>query len=325
MSDLDELLLPEDVLFASTHFRCTDFLDSFACEINDLNCNQDVLPMIMSVDESAWIGCDYNTFALETSEVLGERLNRDYPDIDDERARLGAHLEAECQEVLIYIRALYESLKLTCSANKMPAKRIIFLEGPSAVGKTTVSTKSFDYSFYKETVPLFQEKKDSIVQSLYQSRVTGDIINFLKIKNDQKYEIFEIIDRSMFSCVIYDVLFKCNGHMSDPEKFKRDVLDYLSSDIRSEVRKMFNDWLTILEGLVPGVKVTILWVKPTNLIKVTQMLESRKSFEVIDNYNLYNYVVNQNFLFQEFWKISCIGECFEIESLLFPHMFENNK
>lgn len=192
---------------------------------------------------------------------------------------------------------------------------VIFLDGVSCVGKTTLAEKSVDFSKYVKMYPGFAKKNcDMHIQYLYDHTVTNDILNHL----DDIYACnsrISIIDRSFFSTLAYDILFKYKGHEADPDAFRAATDEVFEDEIYC---KMLSDtwqsWGSRLDKLYPDMNIMLLWVIPTNVKEVCENLKSRGSFE--NSFVMENYIQNQGYMFKKLRAVTGLGSILFVESYL---------
>lgn len=196
---------------------------------------------------------------------------------------------------------------------------IIFLEGTSGVGKTTSSNKSFDYVKYLSNNPEFSEKHNNPhLQILYDTHIHLDLIDNLLIFKDQDLKDDIYIDRFFISQFVYYILFKFNGQNVDPENFKFNV----DNDVFSKVeicillKNLTGKFLNLVTKIT-NKPSTIYWCVSKD-VKFTEIaMRSRNGFEIenekTNNWNIENYIHNQNYLFKKLQSIIGIGKLVEVE------------
>lgn len=196
-------------------------------------------------------------------------------------------------------------------------KLVVFLDGVSCVGKTTVSGRSVDFLKYVEEYPGFAQKNELMhIQYLYDHLVTDDILHYLDgIANDDWDEEFKasgdnmsIIDRSFYSTVAYDIIFKYKGDCEEPNVFQKAVDVVFEDKIFCTLLKhIWQSWDARFKRLYPTLNINLLWVIPKNVDKVINNLKNRGTFE--NNFgNLRNYIENQSYVFEKLCKITDVGK-----------------
>lgn len=199
--------------------------------------------------------------------------------------------------------------------NKM-VREVIILEGTSATGKTSSSNSiSCDFTYYCGRHPMLVNKnEDSIHSDLYNNKLFTDTIVFLKRANKNPDGEDLVVDRSIFSSLLYNILFKFKGFNEDPLVFKKVVNEFMHADMCKLIYQNYNILWTLLLEAAPLLKISLLWIDPLNVEKVVEQLHTRNGFEVTNGYNLKNYVLNQKFLFIKFQHILEIGVIVEVDS-----------
>lgn len=289
--------------------------------------------------------------------------------------------------------------------------KVIFLDGVSCVGKTTVASRTVDFLKYLDMYPGFTQKNDLMhIQNLYDHLVTNDVFALLdeinqndsqqaglpviKIdgcspeektlepcKNDnsqleimkdetinvknkfeninggnikienikvdsikvdnlhvktintecEQFELkgntvsagnvgesrLEIIDRSFFSTLAYDIIYKYNGQIEDPVKFRQAVEAVFGDEQYTELlRRVWKSWERRFEKFYPNLDIQILWIVPKNVTKVAENLRKRNTFENTAGYHLENYIKNQSYIFKKLQAITEVGMVFEIDEFI---------
>lgn len=183
-----------------------------------------------------------------------------------------------------------------------PKYDIVFLEGTCCLGKTTVSDHTFDFTQYIENFgPYAMKHQLPHIASLYEAVVGADIVNFLRDYTDGD----KICDRMMFSQLAYALVFHYKGHKRDPKEFAADVDREFFNDSETvqEVGRVFNKWMKIFNGMVPNATVRVVWLIAKNVDLTVKHIEERACSEDLLNWNLRNYVENQNTVFSRLASI----------------------
>lgn len=99
---------------------------------------------------------------------------------------------------------------------------IVFVEGTSCLGKTTVARRSFDMMEYVKREPLYRDKHSlPYMQALYEAELYADLA-LLRLEpsttNDRVYA-----DRGYVSQFCYATLFAYEGESAEPELFAARV------------------------------------------------------------------------------------------------------
>lgn len=191
---------------------------------------------------------------------------------------------------------------------KKPRNVVVFVEGASCIGKTTSCDISFDYTKYVEQNALYADKNsDAAIQNLYNMKLYSDIVKMLVERNNCTVDQPDLyVDRFIFSSLVYDILFKCDGHIVEHEEFKRRVnAQYLNNvAFKKQLRDVWIDFIATLEVIAPNVRIELLLITPKSAIQAAAALERRGSMEVTRGFSLLNYMLNQMYLFNELYFIS---------------------
>lgn len=192
-------------------------------------------------------------------------------------------------------------------------KKIIYYEGTSGVGKTTVGTDhSYDLTNYTDKHPLFKSKQTlPYVQTMYMMHLYSDLVlDLLEFSRDEVARM-SFNDRHIFSQLVYDILFFYKGERTNPQEFRQVVDKAIFNDrncvklLRLSMRRVFDT----VKSIAPNVEINIDWFISGDALFTKQKLIDRGGFEAYQsNWNLEWYVQNQNYLFQTLWEISKIGD-----------------
>lgn len=256
---------------------------------------------------------------------------------------------------------------------------IVFIEGTSCIGKTTVCHRSFDYDYYRKLNPLYIKKQEIPgVKSLYDANLMIDVFDELldwrdricqlelethqlasndgatlslfdrclpncqSSSNDIYYDEREgfkrstiretsapmldrIFERVIFSQVVYDILFALKGEVVPPEKFAAAVDELIVLDInyRNEIRRVFKKWMDLARRLVPCANIKMLWCGADNVRKTVEDIKKRGGFENdAPDWNLVNYIANQNYIFKTIAEISGVGRYVTVDKLTGRSVYE---
>lgn len=195
-------------------------------------------------------------------------------------------------------------------------QKLIFLEGPACIGKTTSSITTFDFTMYLEKYRRFALKRDlAHVNSLYEHLLITDVMDFLSsIQQANNHGIVKstspkLVDRSHFSSIIYNILFYCDGHVLDHETYKVQFQQKILKDTTfcSLLADMCTKSWKLLQKLAPSLDIFLLCVIPTNIDRVVVNLKKRNTFETTSGFDLLAYTQNQIYTFVTLFKLINIG------------------
>lgn len=202
-------------------------------------------------------------------------------------------------------------------------QKLIFLEGPACIGKTTNALVTFDFSMYCEKYANFATKTTySHLNSLYEQLLNADIIEFLMNVESScadgtlQPSLPKFVDRSNFSTIIYNILFHLNGHTVDHEAYKKNFeLEILSDKTFCAVfAEMCQKSWNIIKKLTPSLDVILLLVIPNNPEKIVESLRRRNSFEAQMGFDLMAYTQNQIYTFEIMYKMANVGVVMKIDN-----------
>lgn len=199
-----------------------------------------------------------------------------------------------------------------------PRNRVIFVEGPSCIGKTTVSDNSLDYTRYVASCPMYAQKHaDPAVQALYNSKLATEFYSAIMQRSlctEQMEDLY--VDRSIFSSLIYEALFKLDGHQAEHAVFCQQVEEqYIEREgFVEELSRVWNDILKFITMMAPNLDVGLIWIIPKSVYDVAALLEKRNTMEVAMNFNLLEYVRNQTYMFEEFARLSGVGCIMKVDT-----------
>lgn len=200
-------------------------------------------------------------------------------------------------------------------AKPIPLKRklIIFLEGTSGVGKTTLADYSLDFFYFIEKWPQYASKQANVyLQCVYDIHLfTLTFQNLHRVSVGEEFSEKSVIyhDRSFISQFVYAILFTFNGQYADPVEFRSSVYQAIFGDInmcdifRSSAKSM----ISMLERF-ENVDVQIKWCITNDVDFTAECLRARNTLEHQMGWNLNNYLLNQNFLFENMYKLLGIGD-----------------
>lgn len=199
---------------------------------------------------------------------------------------------------------------------------IIFLEGTSGVGKTTLADQSFDFVKYLDNNPEYLTKnKASSLQTLYNEHVHLDLIeSLMNLKqNDIKKDVY--FDRCFISQFAYNILFEFNGETDDSDWFqfntKRNV--FSKPEMVNMVKLRLEGFLKMVTKLT-GRPSTIYWCISNDIEFTKCSMRSRNGFEIDrekkNGWNIENYIRNQNFLFKTLYECAKLGKLIEVDKYL---------
>lgn len=189
---------------------------------------------------------------------------------------------------------------------------VIYCDGTSGLGKTTIADVSYDFLYYLEKYPEFICKATTpYMQTLYNMHLYSDIYADLMNLQMQKSKNKIINDRFIFSQLAYDILFKYNGEKCDPSTFKRHVDDDIfdKPNITKIIRIAMNKVMCLMERLNNKTrKIKIIWYIAEDVEYTKWKIIERGSFESQQpDWNLDWYIKNQNYVFMKLHEISGIG------------------
>lgn len=199
---------------------------------------------------------------------------------------------------------------------------IIFLEGTSGVGKTTYSSKTFDYMKYLQDNPEYVDKHTvPHLQILYDTHIHLDLINNLVNLEENDFNKDIMFDRCFISQFVYNILFKHSGEKVDLENFKFNIENNVFS--KPEYKKLLKSLLEKFLNLVTfitGRPSTIYWCISNDVEFTECAMRSRKGFEIerekTDGWNIKNYIYNQNYLFEKLYEYTGVGKLVKVEKYL---------
>lgn len=187
------------------------------------------------------------------------------------------------------------------------------------------------------------------IQYLYDHTVTNEVLNYLEKFNstaaesaDSGYNVagtspicrsircrnqssnnqssnrkdYVTIDRSFYSTLAYDIIFKYNGHIDDAETFKSVVDSKVFSDTmyKDLLTRVWCQWSERFSKFFPNLDISLLWIIPKNVDVCVENLIKRSSFETKSNFNLKHYVENQSYVFEMLHKITNVGELVYVDA-----------
>lgn len=207
--------------------------------------------------------------------------------------------------------------KIEINHNTRLRKHVIFLEGTSGLGKTTISKISFDYTWYLGLHPIYATKGDqSHVQILYDWHILLDIImemqDLIKNINTDYVEMRNpvLLDRSFVSQIVYSLLFQHRGHIVDPKTFEGSIDPVFSDrEFAITIRHVVLRWFSMLQQLLgPEYTVGIQWFVAKDPVYTKRVMLERNGADVrTENINLEHYIENQNYLFKKMHALLGLG------------------
>lgn len=210
-----------------------------------------------------------------------------------------------------------ETEKLAITHNARLKKHVIFIEGTSGLGKTTISKMSFDYTWYLGLHPIYATKGDQPhVQILYDWHILLDIIIEMQdmIKNigadyvETRNPV--LLDRSFVSQIVYSLLFQHRGHIVEPKTFERSIDPVFSDrEFAITIRHVVLRWFSMLQQMLgPEYTVGIQWFIAKDPAYTKRVMLERNGADVrTDNINLEHYIENQNYLFKKMHAVLGLG------------------
>lgn len=193
-------------------------------------------------------------------------------------------------------------------------QKLIFLEGPACIGKTTNSMVTFDFTMYLEKYENFAAKLElGHVNSLYEQLLSFDILDFVvNIESsdaNKRATTPKLVDRSHFSSIIYNILFYCDGHVLEHEDYKKRFQQSILSDktyCATFVEMCRKSW-KLIQKLTPSLDVQLVCVIPNDVESVVVNLRKRNGFEYTMGFDLMAYTQNQNYTFKTMLGLADIG------------------
>lgn len=186
-------------------------------------------------------------------------------------------------------------LTLTCQRRKgRKEKCLIFVEGTSGIGKTTVSDASIDFTRMCQICPAYKDKESSTAFASAYTLDTMLLLNEYAVKLGKR-SLHVVIDRSPLSQILYGLLFSCDGGNASPGKFMADFtekFDILAPRLIKVYKNMINSFNELGYD-----SVRIVWAVAANVEHTVRVLTKRNGFEV--GLNCRNYVINQNYAFKK--------------------------
>lgn len=196
---------------------------------------------------------------------------------------------------------------------KKRPKKIVYYEGTSGVGKTTMGTDhSYDFTSYTAKHPLFKFKQSlPYVQTMYVMQLYSDIVFDLLEFSQDNAAVTSLNDRHIFSQLVYDIVFFYNGESTSPQEYRQTVdeaifnnCDYVNL-LRTSMIRVFDT----VTAVAPNATTIVEWFVSGDAHFTKQKLIERGGFEVYQKgWNLEWYVHNQNYTFRKLWEISNIGD-----------------
>lgn len=204
------------------------------------------------------------------------------------------------------------------SSNSKP-RDIIFVDGTSGLGKTTICHRSLDFTHYLATYPMYINKSNMAhLQVLYDFHIMIDTVTELMNAKDQhngagcyvqnKNPI--LLDRSFLSQIAYAILFQNFGHIDEPRKFAERVRPLFENpNFRLTMRQVTERWFDLFRRLVgPECSVGIQWFVAADTRYTMESMLARNGFDVkMPNIVLEHYIENQNTVFERLYRICKLG------------------
>lgn len=203
---------------------------------------------------------------------------------------------------------------------------IIFVEGTSGLGKTTHCDQSFDFSKYLVSFPKFFEKHETHhIQTIYDNHIILDLMSYLlnlnnNVSIDETKNLY--LDRCFISQFVYSILFKYKGQYHDPKYFADQLNSNVFSDKKlMDILKYGVEKLLCVTKKITNRQVDIYWCISNNPEFTANIIQKRKGFEVSSEkktqmWNIYNYIRNQNFIFEKIHEILQIGSLIKVDEFL---------
>nr|UBR58371.1 HZV 115-like/thymidylate kinase-like protein [Oryctes rhinoceros nudivirus] len=196
-------------------------------------------------------------------------------------------------------------------------KRVVFVDGVSGIGKTTISDITVDFLKYLDQYPDFIKKNNTPhIQNLYEHLIFDEIFKCLDEIVENGPEL-TLVDRSFFSTLAYDIIFKHGGDSADPKEFQKTVDAKVFGDEKymEILTNVWRSWDQRIKKLYPTLEIYLLWVLPVEIDAVVEHLKKRGTFENTFT-NMANYIQNQNYTFQMLHMHTHVGKILYIHEYI---------
>lgn len=202
-------------------------------------------------------------------------------------------------------------------SSKKITKHVIFLEGTSGLGKTTVANVSLDFTGYRNQYSFYANKDHNITfQIVYDWHILLDsIAEIMNVANTNPEEYiysqnYILVDRSFISQLVYSLIIAYNGYSADPDKFALGVDGLLNNaEFCEAVKQLTHRWFRTFQSMVDSsVSVGIQWFVAADPRYTEKSIRERDEFDAkIPGTIIENYINNQNYLFTRMYEICGIG------------------
>lgn len=182
-----------------------------------------------------------------------------------------------------------------------------------------VSTDGTAVSFFDRCLPLCHSSSNDV----YYDECEG--FQRSTVRETSAPMLDRIFERVIFSQVVYDILFALHGEIVPTEKFAVAVDELIVLDVnyRNEIRRVFKKWMNLARRLVPCANIKMLWCGADNVHKTVEDIKKRGGFENdAPDWDLVNYIANQNYLFKTIAEISGIGRYVTVDKLTSRSVYE---
>lgn len=201
--------------------------------------------------------------------------------------------------------------------NKKIIRHVIFLEGTSGLGKTTIANVSLDFTEYRKQHAFYANKDRNITfQIMYDWHILLDsiteIMNAASINTKECIysQNYILVDRSFISQLVYSLISTYNGDSADPDKFALSVDGLLNNvEFCEVVKRLTHRWFRTFQSMVdPNVSVGIQWFVAADARYTEKSIRERDEFDAkIPGMIIENYIKNQNYLFERMYEICGLG------------------
>lgn len=174
-------------------------------------------------------------------------------------------------------------------------KPILFLEGTSGVGKTTLCTYTMDYADDVEKYPPFLNKgTDGFINIMYS--------HYQLVEHFPQLNEGSVVDRHPISQLLYTLLGQLDGFTSPVQKFADVWATYMRTN-RSTVQMAIRNCFSLCEDHLRGQDWKLVIICPT--IKFIPIVHKGivKRGSPLDSHLPPDYIHNQNLAFTTFYEL----------------------
>lgn len=195
---------------------------------------------------------------------------------------------------------------------------VLFLEGTSGLGKTTLAHRTLDFTDYCQKYPIYSAKEtNGYLQILYDWHILIDSVSAMRelttLVEQVHTQSHVLIDRSFVSQIAYSILFQCNGHFARPDDFARETtkLVFSRTETTDMIRFLVRRWFrTLRDMLGPDIGLGVQWFVAANTEYTAKVVRDRGGEDAnMPNLDLENYIINQNYVFEQLYRICGVGHC----------------